>query len=91
MAAIIKELCTSLKARPDGSGNPGTGRDEPPFLSAENSIPGEVDTVVRGAFHPRDHYEEDVSLPSDSKNTMWPAGPFHPIKETPDLSMARRL
>ena len=49
------------------SGNPTNGRDETPFLSAENSIPGEVDTVVRGAFHPRDHCEEDASLPSDKK------------------------
>ena len=63
----METTCTSLKARHDGSGNPGTGRDEPPFLSAENSIPGEVDTVVRGAFHPRDHCEEDASLPSEEK------------------------
>ena len=49
------------------SGNPTNGRDETPFLSAENSIPGEVDTVVRDAFHPRDHCEEDANLPSELK------------------------
>ena len=47
------------------SGNPTNGRDETPFLSAENSIPGEVDTVVRDAFHPRGHCEGDANLPSE--------------------------
>ena len=28
-------------------------------------MPVEVDTVVRGAVHPRDHCEEDANLPSE--------------------------
>ena len=60
----METACTSLPARADSSGNPGTGRDEPPFLSAENPIPGEIDTVVRDDFYPRDYCEEDANLPS---------------------------
>ena len=30
-----------------------------------NSIPGEVDTVVRDAVHPRGHCEGDANLPSE--------------------------
>ena len=75
----METACTSLKARADSSGNPGTGRDEPPFLSAENPIPGEVDTVVRDASHPRDHCEEDANLPSELKEQH--DGPDGPINE----------
>ena len=60
--------CTSLNVRPEGSGSSGiSGRDESPFLPAGNPIPGEVGTVVCDAVNPRDHCEEDASLPSEKK------------------------
>ena len=75
----METACTSLRDPADSSGNPGTGRDESPFLSAESPTPGEADNVVSDIFRPRDDCAEDANLPSELEEHH--AEPASPISE----------
>ena len=74
----METACTSLRDPAASSGNPGPGRDEPPFLSAESPTPGEADNVA-DVFRPRNDYAGDANLPSELEEHQ--AEPASPISE----------
>ena len=72
----METACTVLRDPAASSGNPGTGRGEPPFLSAESTTPGEADNVAN-VFCPRNDCTGAVNLSHElGEHQTEPPGPI---------------
>ena len=72
----METTCTLPGCPIAGSGNPTTGRGEPPFFSAESTTPGEA-AHVRDVFGPRNDCAGDADLLCESAGHQpEPPGPI---------------
>ena len=81
----METACTLLRDPAASSGNPSTGRGEPPFLSAESTTPGEADNVA-DVFCPRNDTAEDANLPRElEEHQTEPPGPISEPRASHEL------